>query len=375
MKKIYTSFFLLVAITIFSVTTLSAQSEEGPIEITSFADSTNIMAGDNFGRTFKQGDTIHIEGAYGNIANATAVWVTYDIYKPDWSGLAYTAQQFVANDSIGTLDGVIDFDYVIPEDAGLLGQFDDGDAIAFPIIQVRVSYDPDVNTFWNIFIDVEGEVAEPVLPLNVLTVNDVDANGATIMANQGESVRITGNYVTDNVTSVTAAYLVFNPDWSEAYSNVQTIADATTGTIDGNINFDYSIPNDAPVFGSSDDVTDPNMPLGGFYLLQVRVNTDPAQDIFVNTNIEVGESDKTTGFYLPVLEGLEISPNPADSYLRIITPQDAEKHISIFDASGKMLLEQTLNSNFLDISALQKGFHFIRVEQDGKVGGQKIMVE
>ena len=146
-------------------------------------------------------------------------------------------------------------------------------------------------------------------------------------------------------------------------------------TADAGASAGASVDSSASVVVGADDVSDPNMPLGGFYLLQVRVNTDPAQDIFVNTNIEVGESDKTTGLYLPVLEGLEISPNPADSYLRIITPQDAEKHISIFDASGKMLLEQTLNSNFLDISNLQKGFHFIRVEQDGKVGGQKIMVE
>lgn len=377
MKKIYTSCCLIVALVLVSLTNVLAQSEEGPIEITSFADSTNVTAGDNFQRAFMQGETIKIEGAYGNIANAVSAWVTYDVYAPDWSGLVYSSgQQIIANDSIGTLDGVIDFEFTFPEDAAVFGQFHEEDGpVANHIIQVRVAYEPEVNTFWNVFVDVQGEEVVMEAPLAITSIDDVDPAGMVIPATQGESVNIQGTYVTTDVTSVTAAYLVFNPDWSEAYSNVQTIADASTGTLDGTINYDYSFPADAPTLGSVDDVSDPNMPLAGFYLLQVRVNTDPVQDIFVNTNVDVGEGDKTTGLWLPVLEGLKISPNPANSYLKIDTPEDKEKHISIFDAIGKRVVEQVLGDNILDISNLEKGFYFLRVEQDGKVGGQKIMVE
>ena len=117
------------------------------------------------------------------------------------------------------------------------------------------------------------------------------------------------------------------------------------------------------------------MPATGHYLLQVRVNYDPPLDIFYNANLSVGEGGKTTSFYVPILEGLEISPNPATHALKIVTPLAKEKHVSIYDASGKVLFEKDLAGDFLDISMLNTGLHFIRVEQDGKVGGQKIMVE
>ena len=374
-SKIYTSKLWLLAVMVFATSVLFAQSTEGPIEITSFADSTNITAGDNFQYVFMQGESIKVEGAYGNIANAKSVWVTYDVYAPDWSGLVYsTGQQIVANDSIGALDGVIDFTFVLPDDAAVFGQFHEADGpVANHIIQVRVEYEPAVNTFWNIFVEVAGDAVEQIPPLTISSIDGTSPDGILVPAATGESVNIMGTYVTENVTDVTVGYLVFNPDWSEAYSHVETIESGDN--IDGVINYDYTFPIDAPLAGSVDDISDPNNPVAGNYLLQVRVNADPPVDVFYNANVEVREGGKTTSFHLPVLEGLKISPNPALNDLKITTPSDLEKHITIFDTAGKRVMETTMTGDRLSIGNLQSGFHIIRVEQDGKVGGMKIMVE
>ncbi|MEL7340750.1 MAG: T9SS type A sorting domain-containing protein, partial [Bacteroidota bacterium] len=85
----------------------------------------------------------------------SAQWVriTYDIFKSDWSGLDYSNTWWIADDTTGSIDGTIDYDFTIPEDASLTADFPD----AFPIIQVRVEYDPANDTFWNIFVAVESD--------------------------------------------------------------------------------------------------------------------------------------------------------------------------------------------------------------------------
>lgn len=249
LKKIYT---LTVLLALFTVATTFGQSTAGPIQITSVADSTNVVAGNNFPYVFQRGETINIQGAYGLTAPsggvAKAVWATYDVYAPDWSGVLYTNTQPIAND--------------------------------------------------------------------------------------------------------------------------------TVGTIDGNINFDYILANDAAYFGEHHDSTDPGDIKNAFYILQVRVLYDPVEDTFWNLFIEVDESSVGTRTIRPMLNNLNVYPNPATEQLFVTTDDDTKaKNVQIFDISGKLVLEQTLDTNHLDISSLQNGFHIIRVEQDGKVGGQKIMIQ
>lgn len=245
-RKLHISFLLTAVLTLLMGVSLFAQSTSGPINITSFAGTDGVMAGDNIAEAFNRGESINVKGTYGNPGAATAAWVTYDVYKPDWSGTSYSLQQFIANETTGVLDGNIDFDYVLAEDAALFGQFNDSTDVndvktAFHIIQVRVAYDPAEDTFWNVFIEVaEGE---------------------------------------------------------------------TSSTI------------------------------------------------------------------RPVLKDLEIYPNPAEQEVFISTDNGKEKFVQVFDVSGKLLIEQTMRSNRLDVSSLESGFHIIRVEQDGKVGGQKLMIK
>lgn len=150
MKKGYFSYTAIVIFCFFLAGSVFAQSTEGPIEITEFADSTNIMAGDNFPEPLKRGSTYTLKGSYGNIGAAKQVRITYDIYAADWSGVLSSYTWIIADDTTGTFDGVIDFNFTMPDSAALTDSFPGANTI----IQVRVTYDPDVNTFWNIFVAV-----------------------------------------------------------------------------------------------------------------------------------------------------------------------------------------------------------------------------
>ncbi|MEM7655191.1 MAG: T9SS type A sorting domain-containing protein [Bacteroidota bacterium] len=158
MKHSYLSQLLAALVLLFMGSTVMAQSTLGPIQITSFADSTSMMAGDNFPQALMLDSTYNIQGSYGNFGNAQTVRITYDIFNDTWTGTDYSNAWIIADDTTGTLDGSIDYDFTIPADAALTADFPGG----FAIIQARVFYDPDEETFWNIFIEVVDGAATAV---------------------------------------------------------------------------------------------------------------------------------------------------------------------------------------------------------------------
>lgn len=170
MKKGYFSYLATVVCCIFFAGSVVAQSTEGPIEITEFADSTNMTAGDNFPEPMVRGETYTVVGEYGNIGAATQVRISYDIYAADWSGLEASHTWIITDDTTGVFDGSIDFDFTIPEDAALTDSFPGANSI----MQVRVTYDPDVNTFWNIFVMVVDSAASDSMPPTAIQLPQVD---------------------------------------------------------------------------------------------------------------------------------------------------------------------------------------------------------
>jgi hypothetical protein len=248
LKNVYTLFFAVALM--FATTIVSAQSTAGPIQINSVADSTNVTAGDNFARLFFRGETINIQGAYGDVAMAKSGYVTYQVFAADWSSTVYDVPQ--------------------------------------------------------VFLDV----------------------------------------------------------------------DSAIGTANGVIDVDFTFANDAPYFGQHHDSTDVNDIKTAFYFIQARVVYDPINDTFWNLFVEVSEGAVGTKRITPMLTSLEVFPNPAANQVRIETDDNnAEKSVQVFDMTGKLVLEKTMTGNMLDISHLNTGFHVIRVEQNGKVGGQKLMVK
>ena len=254
-KKLYITFFLSFSMFLF-VSSVAAQQQGGSIVLTNFGDSTYTtgMAGEFNFTDFRQGDVINVKGAYGDIATVVEVNVNYTIFATDWSSVLYDTVQVFASVDSGNIDGLIDYDFVIPMDADTFGVHDildpETDTLITPAptyVQVRVFHDvlpqdggPDV--FWFEFVRVRGNLLS--------SVNDFDP-----------------------------------------------------------------------------------------------------------------------------LEGLEIYPNPASDAITINTLDEGETNIMVYDISGRRVMHQELVGNRLDVSQLHSGFHIVRVEQNGKMGIVRVMIE
>ena len=95
-------------------------------------------------------------------------------------------------------------------------------------------------------------------------------------------------------------------------------------------------------------------------------------------------SYKGAGNFLPEEDQLNIYPNPAGSDLtvKIELEQSSTTHLRIIDLTGKVVKDASREFTFehgiykakLDISKLQSGIYFVRVEQADKVYTKKLVV-
>jgi len=205
---------------------------------------------------------------------------------------------------------------------------------------------------------------------------------------QGQTVNWQGMYTTtaegpngtEDATEVNINYTIFLPGWGgTAYEDKQIFADATVGSLDGQIDFDYTIPMDADTFGMHDDSGTGATQIA---YMQCRVvfetlpGTDGFPDVFWYEFVQIRPAGTITSTdILEKIDGLEIYPNPADNEVMIETPLDLMKNVQVYDMTGKLVLNLDTQDNRLDVSQLASGFHFIKIEQDGKYGGQKIMIK
>jgi len=74
------------------------------------------------------------------------------------------------------------------------------------------------------------------------------------------------------------------------------------------------------------------------------------------------------------LENVMIFPNPAINVLNIQTTSNlGDKIVTVFDINGKRVLNEKLTNNTLEVSALQSGMYFLRIESNGKVLNRKFI--
>jgi hypothetical protein len=67
------------------------------------------------------------------------------------------------------------------------------------------------------------------------------------------------------------------------------------------------------------------------------------------------------------LADVSIYPNPVEEVLTITTAADLTGRIAtVFDMNGKRVLNQKLISDQLNVSNLQSGFYFLRIESNGR---------
>ena len=276
----------------------------GPINITSFADSTNLNGVVPFPVTFNRGDEINIQGEYGLvppglIPDSIVVW--HQVWASDWSGTVYESapQWIIYGDEVGCLDGQINVDYTIPDDAPFYGDFHDVNdstaAAANHYIQVRIFYpaELEIDAFWYQFVRIEEkdvdiptvEVANCEMgncggPINITSFADsTNLNPVVpfpVTFNRGDVINIKGEYgvVPPNLVpdSVVVWHQVWAADWSGTVyeSAPQWILNEDVGMIDGKIDVDYVIPDDAPFYGDFHDVNDTTAAAANHYI-QVRV--------------------------------------------------------------------------------------------------------
>ncbi len=75
------------------------------------------------------------------------------------------------------------------------------------------------------------------------------------------------------------------------------------------------------------------------------------------------------------IEGLSFYPNPATGgKLYITTRNNDDKNITIYDVLGKKVFQTVLSSRELNISSLQPGVYFIKIEEGDASATRKLIV-
>jgi hypothetical protein len=96
----------------------------------------------------------------------------------------------------------------------------------------------------------------------------------------------------------------------------------------------------------------------------------------VSRTVNVSSATCTLGVVTNEIEGFVIYPNPVkEDKLNIITSSNGIKNIKISDLSGKKILSLETLDKELNLPNLPKGVYIIKLEQDGKISTQKLIVE
>ena len=94
----------------------------------------------------------------------------------------------------------------------------------------------------------------------------------------------------------------------------------------------------------------------------------------INTTHAIVEGSNPLSIDDESLSDLSIYPNPVEDVLTIETSADLTDMIaSVFDINGKRVISHKLKSNTLDVSYLESGIYFLRLEAEGKTMKHKFI--
>jgi hypothetical protein len=86
----------------------------------------------------------------------------------------------------------------------------------------------------------------------------------------------------------------------------------------------------------------------------------------INTTLNIVEGS-ALNIEDETLVDVSIYPNPVEAILTIETSADLTNKIAtVFDMNGKRVLNQKLTTNTLDVSRLESGIYFLRLESEGR---------
>ncbi|GAB5398764.1 MAG: hypothetical protein Aureis2KO_03490 [Aureisphaera sp.] len=86
------------------------------------------------------------------------------------------------------------------------------------------------------------------------------------------------------------------------------------------------------------------------------------------------DASTTLGIEDSNANAFSLYPNPAQNEINIVSQLSGEKAVTVFDISGKQVIETTLNSNTLDISQLTSGMYLVKISQEGISSTKKLIV-
>jgi hypothetical protein len=73
---------------------------------------------------------------------------------------------------------------------------------------------------------------------------------------------------------------------------------------------------------------------------------------------------------------LQIAPNPVKDFLQLKTNENlVPKSVSIVDSSGRIVYNQTDPEKIMDVSSLQRGIYFVKIETNKGTITKKILKE
>ncbi len=75
------------------------------------------------------------------------------------------------------------------------------------------------------------------------------------------------------------------------------------------------------------------------------------------------------------IEGLNLYPNPVtNGKVYIISKNDLDKGIIIFDVLGKKVLQTTISSKELNVSNLSPGVYIIKITEENATSSRKLII-
>ena len=153
---------------------------------------------------------------------------------------------------------------------------------------------------------------------------------------------------------------------------------------------DFTNNNEIDLFNSTGSDLDDFVPMsGGEYQLEWQTAT---ASLLPNTTVQLVIEGRTNAsaenfwFDNIVFDGVvgindqaasqfSIYPNPAKAFVNISSKVSGTKNISIFDVLGKQVINTTLSTERLDISALNSGVYILKIEQGKASTTKKLIVK
>lgn len=154
-------------------------------------------------------------------------------------------------------------------------------------------------------------------------------------------------------------------------SDISTITVTGTGLFDGT----YELVRDQFEYY---DLTNSNLPAFVYTTVILRLAGSP--NPLSEFNLALSEVDPTSIVNVQEINNADflVYPNPAADVLNIqLQNESIDATASLIDATGRVVLSQTLNAklNSIDITSLNQGLYIVRVNNAGAVTSEKVVIK